>query len=418
MLLRKKVRECTMNNDSEIMKKPKILIVHNYYQIQGGEDTVVENESSMLKENGHEVIFYTRNNDEIKSRGMLGKIKLFFESIFSIKTYGEVEKIVKKEKIDIVHVHNTLPLISPSVYYAAFKAKVPVVQTIHNFRLICPAATLTREGMICEQCIQSGLGPAIKCKCYRNSYLQTLSIVTMLKIHRILKTYQRINGYIALTEFNKKKLLSLVNDEKKIYVKPNFAKCTSNTEYEERKVENYFVFIGRLDRLKGIDLIIESWKDIKQTELIVIGDGPLKKELAGYIKDNKINNIKLLGFMKREEAFEILKKAKAIIMASQWYEGFPMTIVESFSLGVPVIAGDIGNLGSIITHNKDGFLFKYRSKEDLKEKIEMLINDNELNEKLNIGSYKTFIENYDDKINYKYLNNIYSKLIGDINEKM
>ncbi|MGH4119462.1 glycosyltransferase family 4 protein [Clostridium sp.] len=399
------------------MNNQKVLIVHNYYLIPGGEDTVVENESTMLMENGHEVIFYTRHNDEIKNISILGKIKLFFVSIFSVKTYREVKKIIKEEKIDIVHVHNTLPLISPSVYYAAFKVKVPVVQTIHNFRLICPAATLTRNGLICEKCIKNGLAPALKYKCYRKSYLQTFAIVTMLKIHRMLKTYQKINGYIALTEFNKNKLLSLVDDDK-VHVKPNFVKGTSNRKDEKREVENYFVFIGRLDKLKGIDLIIESWKDIKETGLIVLGDGPLKKELDCLIKDSKINNIQLLGFMKREEAFEILKKAKAIIMASQWYEGFPMTIVESFSLGVPVIAGDIGNLGAIITHKKNGLLFKYRSKDDLKENIDMLINDNELNEKLSVGAYKTFIENYDDKINYKYLNNIYSELIGDANDKM
>jgi glycosyltransferase involved in cell wall biosynthesis len=396
------------------MKEPKILIVHNYYQIPGGEDTVVENESNMLRENGHDVVFYTRHNDEVKNRSVLGKITLFFESIFSIKTYREVKKTIKEEKIDIVHVHNTLPLISPSVYYAAFKRKVPVVQTIHNFRLICPGATLTRNGNICEDCVGNGLATALKHRCYRNSFLQTFSIGTMLKIHRMLKTYQRVNGYIALTEFNKNKLLNLVCDDKKIYVKPNFVKYTSNIECEEREVENYFVFIGRLDKLKGIDLIIESWKDIKDTELIVLGDGPLKKELDSYIKDNKINHVKLLGFMKREEAFEIIKRAKAIIMASQWYEGFPMIIVESFSLGVPVIAGEIGNLGSIITHNENGLLFKYDSKEDLKEKIGMLINDKELNKELNEGAFKTFIENYEDKINYKYLCNIYSKLIGSL----
>lgn len=396
------------------MEKPKVLIVHNYYQIPGGEDTVVENESNMLRENGHDVVFYTRHNNEIKNRNVLDKIKLFFESIFSIKTYREVKKIIKKENIDIVHVHNTLPLISPAVYYAAFKSKVPVVQTIHNFRLLCPGATLTRNGKICEDCMHDGLCSALKHKCYRNSFFQTLSMVVSLKVHRILKTYQKIDGYIALTQFNKNKLLNLVKDKDKVYVKPNFVKCTDSKKYQKRETENYFVFIGRLDKLKGIDLIVESWIDIKDVELIVIGDGPLKKELETYVKKNNIANIKLLGFMKREEAFEIIKRSKAIIMASQWYEGFPMTIVESFSLGVPVIAGNIGNLGAIITHNKNGVLFEHDSKKDLKNKINMLINNKDLNETLNEGAFKTFVENYDDKINYRYLYDIYYELIGDM----
>lgn len=396
------------------MRKPRVLIVHNYYQIPGGEDTVVENESNMLRENGHDVVFYTRHNDEIKNRGVLGKITLFSESIFSIKTYRQVKRIIKEENIDIVHVHNTFPLISPSVYYAAFKNNVPILQTIHNFRLLCPAATFMVHDKICEDCLRDGLSTALKRKCYRNSFSQTFAMVVILKIHRILKTYQKVNGYIALTEFNKNKLLNLIKDENKVYVKPNFVKCTSNDNYKKRKNDNYFVFIGRLDRLKGIDLIIESWKDIKDARLFVLGDGPLKKELETYIISNGIHNIKLLGFIKREEAFEIIKKAKAVIMASQCYEGFPMTIVESFSLGVPVIAGNVGNLGSIITHNENGVLFKYDDKGDLKEKVKMLINDKDINEKISEGAFKTFIENYDDKINYRYLDNIYSILIGGI----
>ncbi|MGH4139620.1 glycosyltransferase family 4 protein [Clostridium sp.] len=392
------------------MTKPKVLIVHNYYQASGGEDTVVENESNMLRENEHEVVFYSRHNDEIKSRGVLGKIKLFFESIFSIKTYREVKKVIKEEKIDIVHVHNTLPLISPSVYYAAFSKRIPVVQTIHNFRLLCPAATFTVNDKICEECIQVGLGTALKYKCYRNSYSQTFAMVVILKTHRILKTYQKVNGYIALTEFNKIKLLNLIKDENKVYVKPNFVKCVKNNNSKKRKIKNYFVFIGRLDRLKGIDLIAECWKDIKDSELIVIGDGPFKKELEEFIYENNIKNIEVLGYMKREDAFEIIKYSTAIIIASQCYEGFPLTIVESFSLGVPVIGGDIGNVGSIINNN-NGLLFKYDSKEDLKSKVEMLINNKGLNEKLNDGAFKDFNKNYTDKINYKCLENIYSELI-------
>ncbi|MGV8983641.1 glycosyltransferase family 4 protein [Clostridium sp.] len=396
------------------MTKPKVLIVHNYYQTPGGEDTVVENESNMLRENGHEVVFYSRHNDEIKSRGVLGKIKLFFESIFSIKTYREVKKVIKEEKIDIVHVHNTLPLISPSIYYAAFSKKIPVVQTMHNFRLLCPAATFTVNDKICEDCLGDGLSSALKHKCYRNSYSQTFAMVVILKIHRILKTYQKINGYIALTEFNKNKLLNLIKDENKVYVKPNFVKCVNSDNSKKRKIKNYFVFIGRLDRLKGIDLIAECWKDIKDSELVVIGDGPFKKELQEFIYENNMQNIKVLGYMKREDAFEIIKYSTAIIIASQCYEGFPLTIVESFSLKVPVIGGDIGNVGSIINNN-NGLLFKYDSKEDLKSKVEMLINNKVLNEKLNEGAYKDFIENYTDKINYECLNNIYSELIEKYN---
>ncbi|MCD8197553.1 MAG: glycosyltransferase [Lachnospiraceae bacterium] len=209
-------------------KKYKVLIVHNYYQIPGGEDTVVANEKKLLEDHGHTVVFYSRNNSELKVMSLVQKLSLPFATIFNFRTYREVKKIIREQHIDIVHVHNTLSLISPSVYYAAFSCKVPVVQTIHNFRLLCPGALFYREGHICEDCVKNGLLCAVKHGCYRGSKLQTLICVTNTKIHRMLGTYRKLN-YICLTEFNKEKLLQLNRPGKKqiinpaqIYIKPNF----------------------------------------------------------------------------------------------------------------------------------------------------------------------------------------------------
>ncbi|MCP1450452.1 glycosyltransferase [Priestia megaterium] len=208
-------------------KKKRVLIVHNYYQIPGGEDTVVNNEKKMLEEKGYEVWFYSRNNDELKSMSRLRKLFLPVTTIFSFKTYVEVKNIIKRNKIGVVHVHNTLNLVSPSVYYAAFTTKTPVVQTIHNFRLLCPGALLYRNGNVCVDCIDKGLKCAVVHKCYRESRLQTLACVITLKIHRFLGTYRKLN-YICLTEFNKKKLLEInkgkkqIIDPSKVFVKPNF----------------------------------------------------------------------------------------------------------------------------------------------------------------------------------------------------
>lgn len=182
--------------------KPRVLIVHNYYQVPGGEDTVVANEVKLLEDNGHEVILYTRNNAELKEYSKIQKLCLPFTSVFSFRTYREVKEIVKEKKIDIIHVHNTLCLISPSVYYAAFSCKVPTVQTVHNFRLLCPGATFYRDGDVCEDCVSNGLKCAIKHKCYRGSLMQTSASFFILKINRLLATYKKIN-YICLTEFTK-----------------------------------------------------------------------------------------------------------------------------------------------------------------------------------------------------------------------
>ncbi|KZD58120.1 MULTISPECIES: glycosyltransferase [Bacillus] len=208
-------------------KKKKILMVHNYYQIPGGEDTVVINEKKLLEEHGYTVLLYSRNNNELRKMSKLQKLCLPFTTVFSIRTYREVKAIIKRNKIDVVHVHNTLNLISPSVYYAAFSTKTPVIQTIHNFRLLCPGALFYRDGQICEDCVDKGLKCAVTNKCYRGSKIQTLACVFTLKIHRFLGTYKKLN-YICLTEFNKEKLLQLnkgkkqIIDPNKVFIKPNF----------------------------------------------------------------------------------------------------------------------------------------------------------------------------------------------------
>lgn len=184
------------------MKKKKVLMVHNFYQIGGGEHTVFKNEVDLLRQHGHEVIEYTRNNNELK-QNKLKLVLLPFTTIWSWKTYNDIRRIIKDNHINIVHCHNTFPLISPSVYYAARSMKVPVIQTIHNFRLLCPNGSFFCDGEICEKCNETGsFRSALQNNCYRNSKIQTLVLVAMLKFHRWIGTYQKIS-YIFLTKFNR-----------------------------------------------------------------------------------------------------------------------------------------------------------------------------------------------------------------------
>lgn len=389
------------------MRKQKVLIVHNYYQVPGGEDTVVENEKKLLLENGHEVLLYTRHNDEIKRKGILGKLLLPLETIFSLRTYKEINKIIIEEDIDLIHVHNTLPLISPSVYYSAKKSKVPIIQTIHNFRLICPGATLTRSNVICEECLEKNLFYSIKNKCYRESLIQSLISAINLWFHRKIGTYKNIDAYIALTEFNKSKLEMLISSEK-IFIKPNFVdfNAKNTIKIEDRK---YFIYLGRLDKLKGIDLILCAWRKIKNEELYVVGTGPFEEEAKKYVIENNMKNVKFLGFKNSYEVKEILKNSKAMIIASQWYEGFPMSLLESFALGIPVIGGDIGNISKIIQHGVNGLLFKYDSHNDLINKINTISDSNVLLS-LSIGAKRTFDDKYNKELNYIKLKEIYTRV--------
>lgn len=386
--------------------KYNVLMVHNYYKISGGEDTVFANEKKMLEDRGHKVITYTRNNKEIDGFGFLKKLFLPFASIFNFKTYRDIKRIIKKEKIDIVHVHNTLSLVSPSVYYATKKKKVPVVQTIHNFRLLCPAATFYRNGKICEDCVSKGFKCAVKNKCYRNSKLQTLTVVWIQRIHRLFKIYKKIN-YICLTDFNKEKLLQHGQiKEKQVFVKPNFCKVNNTViPYNER--EDYYVFVGRLEEIKGVKFLIECFHDnrLRNERLLLLGSGPLLQECKDYLITKNIGNITVLGQVSHENAVQIISKAKALILPTQVYEGFPMTIVEAFSVGTPVIGPDMGNVGNLIKYGVNGWKYKANDESDFINTILSF-------EKNVIETTKLCVDEFSEEKNYIMLSNIYEEIVN------
>lgn len=381
--------------------KKNILMVHNFYQIGGGEHTVFNNEVDILKKNGHKVITYTRDNKEINN-SLLKKILLPFTTIWSFKTYRDVKKIIKKEQIDIVHCHNTFPLISPSVYYAARKRKVPVVQTIHNFRFLCPNAILYRNNKVCEEClINKNFKQAIKNKCYRNSKLQTFVVIKMLKIHRKLGTYKRIN-YIFLTDFNRNKFNNLIDiNGSNVFIKPNFVERKYNYK-RQLKLDNSFVYIGRLDENKGIRFLVDAWKDIKDYELHIYGEGSYKDYVLESTSKN--NYIKYFGFQDQKEIFEDLTKSQGLILPSECYEGFPMTIAESYSLGVPVLSSDIGNHAMIVNKSKAGCVYDLDNKESFRKKLEDIVKSNK---KYSDNAKKYYEEVLSPKKNYEELINIY-----------
>lgn len=395
------------------IKKPTVLIVHNLYQVPGGEDTVVRNEKTLLEQNGHKVILYTRHNDEIKKFSLLKKIILLFSTLYSFKTYREIKNIIIENNIELMHVHNTLPLISFSSYHAAFACKVPVVQTVHNYRLLCPGATFTRDEKICEICISKGLHNSVMYKCYRNSYIQTLLSAINIKLHRSIGTYKRAH-FICFTEFIKNKLLEVntfndVINPNHVYIKPHFTTFKSEIKYaNERK--NQYIFVGRLDKLKGIWILLEAWNKIKDIQLIICGTGPEEMEIREYIEKKGFTNIKLMGFVKNETARDLISESKALIMPSQWYETLPMTFVECFSVATPIIGCDIGNIGDIIIEQKTGVHFEYNSPESLVNAIRLFesLDENELID--NVSRY--YDEHFSAEQNYITISNIYSNIIS------
>lgn len=334
----------------------------------------------------------------------LQKLLLPFSTIFNVRTYRDVKELITKQNIDVLHVHNTLNLISPSVYYAGFSKKIPVVQTIHNFRLLCPGATFYRDGHICEDCVEKGLFCAVKHKCYRESRVQTLACVISTLIHRALGTYGKLN-YICLTEFNKEKLLSLKQiKEKNVYVKPNFVDVPNENKINHDR-KKQIVFAGRLDKLKGVEFLLKSWAELEDQELklILCGTGPMEDWCKNYIREHQLKSIEMKGHVSNRDVKELLSESMALILPTQWYEGFPMTILEAFSVGTPVLGSKIGNVGKLIKDQINGKHFLPTEKEELLDAVQKLNVDYE-------AVFRYFNKNYSAESNYELLEDIYTKI--------
>lgn len=368
----------------------RILLAHNSYQYKGGEDSVFEDEKKLLEDNGHQVITYIRDNNEIKQYNIIQKLLFPINMIFSLKTYRKINKVIKKEKPDLIHVHNFFPLISPSIFFT----KIPKVVTLHNYRLICPGAMLMRDQKVCELCLNDSLKNAVKYRCYRNSKILTFMLSLMLKIHK--KTFQkRVSKYIALTEFNKKKLSSLIPPEK-ITVKPNFVRPS-----KKQSKKGQAVFVGRLSKEKGFQTLLNA---ISDKRIKVIGKGEFENQ-AG-------KNFDYLGFRSVDGCINEIASSQFLILPSEWYEGFPRTITEAFSVGTPVLASNLGNMQQIIKNGYTGILFKPGDSTDLKEKAEWLFNHPEECKKMGEYAYKEYQNHYTPEKNYKQLMKIYQEVIN------
>lgn len=387
-------------------KNYTVLQIHNYYQHAGGEDIVVKNERMMLEHGGNTVFLYARSNNEIAS--FLGKLKYLFSFVFSRKSYREVKKLIIENKIDIVHVHNTFPLITTAVYKAAHDLGVPVVQTLHNFRFLCPEAMYLKKGKICELCNQGVFCPAIRNKCYRDSRIQTLMAVLVLLHDRKREMYSYVDAYIALTEFNKAKY------EKefpwcrgKIFVKPNFVSNRLDfIEHDHRTVEEY-IYIGRLSEEKGINVLLNAFYKMPNCRLSIVGSGPLEKFVKEFLSMRKMRNVVVLGQLQQEEVIKELAGKKALIVPSVCYETFGMSIIEAFACGVPVIGSKLENISTLVDENVNGLLFRAGDISDLIRQISYMESNQAVYSRLSVGARKTYTHNYKEELNYERLLDIY-----------
>ncbi|MDD5091836.1 MAG: glycosyltransferase [Candidatus Wallbacteria bacterium] len=341
----------------------KILIVHNTYLSKniGGEDMVFRNELQLLKKYlGDENVFsYSVSNDD------LNIFSLPFSIWFSFSHYHNIRKIVRDQHIDVVHVHNFFPILTPSVFKAARDAGARTVLTLHNYRLWCIAATHYRDGFgICEKCVGQSWQGVWK-RCYKKSFFLSTVVYLAFRFYRLTKAFDQIDYFIALTNFQKKKVMQLGIDEKRIFVKPNCLELSPVTVSQRQG----FVFVGKLQEDKGIEVLLEAWRELDDRfVLTVIGSGSLEKTLKSRYRQR---NIIFKGQCSREETIRSIAGSRFLLQPSVWYEPFSLTIIEAFSCGVPVIAFNRDTRRELITDGINGFLAEPG---ELKKVIEKALN--------------------------------------------
>lgn len=389
----------------------KILLVHNKYKQPGGEDVVFEQERRLLVDAGHHVIAYCRSNDETDRLSLGNRLLLPARILWATDTVLDFERLLNREKPDVVHVHNTFMMISPAIYSVCFRYGIPVVQTLHNYRLLCPAATLFRNGQVCESCLDHGLWQSVLYGCYRDSRPATAAVATMLGYHRTVGTWQMIGRYVALTEFARSKFISSGFSAEKISVKPNFVDPDPGVGDDR---DDHAVFVGRLDNGKGIETVVRACSKVgARCKVKVIGDGPHREAAEREARDRGVSSISFLGQFRRQDAIEELKKARFVIMPSEGYEGFSMCIVEAFASGTPVLCSAMGSMKEIVHDGRTGLYFNPGDSDDLANKIEWAHDHPAEMAAMGRAARREFETRYTARSNYSQLMQIYEQTLAE-----
>ena len=329
-----------------------ILLVHCHYRLAGGEDAVFEDERRMLERHGHTVTVLESTNDV----SGVSKALLPLAALYNLAAAAQVRRLIRERDIHLVHVHNTLLRLSPAVLCAAKAAGVPVVQTLHNFRLFCPNGVLLRQGRVCEDCPRQGAACAVRHACYRDSQPLSALVAAVYGLHRAAGTFRGVT-LLTPTEFDRRKLVEFNRlcptfDEDRLFVKPN---PVTIADPGEVPVKNQLLYAGRLEELKGLRTVLEAWKLLGDDapRLVVAGSGPLE----GWARDNATPQVEFVGRLTRAGLHHAMAESRAVVAASLCYESFALVPAEAHALGVPVLASDLGNVGDAVTEGFNGLHF-------------------------------------------------------------
>lgn len=383
----------------------RILVLHNRYKLGGGEDVSAVSEIDILSQAGHKVTYMEMDNFGIN--GFWDSCKTAVSATWNHHWYRKISQHLKENQYEIMHVHNFFPLISPSIYYAADHADIPVVQAVRNYRLSCPSANLFREGAPCQLCVGKTIKwPGVVNKCYRSSTLGSGAVAAMAGIHSVMGTWdKRVSRYIAVSSFVKDILVRDGFNADQISVKPNSVAINEDIELVPFSERKHVLYVGRLTEEKGIDLLIKAWKELdNDLPLYLAGEGPLLGD--------DTQNIKFLGPKNLTEVYQLMAHSKFVVMPGGWPEPFGRVAIEAFAHGTPMLAARAGGLQKIITPGLNGDLFEPGNISDLLSKIHSILKTDGPLEHMGTNARQEYLNHYTPSENLEQLEQIYQKVIS------
>ena len=387
------------------MSRPlRILVAHNYYRLRGGEDTVAEAEVALLRSRNHEVEFFTRSNGDIEESQ---RLQLAVDAVWSSRSRDAIDEAILRFRPDVLHAHNTFPVLSPAVFHVASDHRVPVVQTLHNFRLMCVQAMFLREGRVCEDCLGRLPWRGVVRRCYRSSVAQSAVVAGSVMAHRVIGTYQRtVSRFIALNAFCKGKFVQGGLPAARIAVKPNFVEAPA---FEDEPRQGG-LFVGRLAPEKGLRTLVQAMALVRGARVDVLGEGP--DESVG----RNVPGLTLHGNASAQTVRAMMLKAAYLLMPSIWYETFGLVVIEAFSCGLPVIASRLGAMAELVADGRTGALFDASSAEDLARKIAWAEANPHAMRRMGEEARREYEAKYTPDINYRQLMAIYDQAIHEVQQ--
>jgi len=389
-----------------------VLLVHNFYQQAGGEDQTFADEGRLLEQHGHAVGRFMMDNHEVDT---IGKLTVARKTLWNADARRSLRKAIRETSAQVVHFHNTFPLISPAGYYAAHDEGAAVVQTLHNYRLMCVTATLCRNNRVCEDCLGRTLAwPGILHGCYRGSRLGSATVAAMLAFHRLKGTWRReVDVYIALSEFGRKKFIEGGLPPDKLMIKPIYSDPDPGVGMGQG---DFALFVGRLTAEKGVATLLAAWPQVFANtgiKLKIIGTGPLRSSAEAAAKN--ANGIEYLGRLEsQQEVYATMGAAQALIFPSIWYEGQPRTIVESLAKGTPVLASRLGAMPEMVADGRTGFLFEPGNPEDLARQARVLLGSQTDRSEMRRAARLEFESRYTAEQNYPLLMRCYEAALKKV----